>query len=404
MSNQILRLIAAATIFAMSTVSAAAQKIYDPGASDTEIKIGNIAPYSGPFSSYGLVARTIAAYFNKVNGEGGINGRKIKFISYDDGYSPPKTVEQARKLVENDGVLLIFASLGTPPNTAIERYMNGKRVPQLFIASGATKFGDPKNFPWTMGFQPTYQTEAIIYAKYLVEHHPKGRIGVLYQNDDYGKDYLQGFKDGLAGEIPIISEQAYESTDPTINSQIFSLKGTGADILFDVSLGKFAAQAIRKVAELGWKPVHLLNSVATSVGSVLEPAGLENAKDILSSKSAKDPTDSAWKDDLDFKQWSAFMETYFPEGDRTSSFTVTGYLLVQTFVQVLEQCGDNLTRANVMKQAANLKDLQIPMLLPGIMINTSTDDYFPIKQMQMSRFTGERWEQFGPVFSGKVGS
>jgi branched-chain amino acid transport system substrate-binding protein len=301
-------------------------------------------------------------------------------------------------------VLLIFASLGTPPNTAIERYMNGKRVPQLFIASGATKFGDPKDFPWTMGFQPTYQTEANIYAKYLVEHHPNGRIGVLYQNDDYGKDYLQGFKDGLAGKIPIISEQAYESTDPTINSQIFSLKGTGADILFDVSLGKFAAQAIRKVAELGWKPVHLINNVATSVGSVLEPAGLENAKDILSSKFAKDPTDSAWKDDPDFRQWSAFMQTYFPEGDRTSSFTVTGYLLAHTLVRVLQQCGDDLTRANVMHQAAHLKDLQIPMLLPGITINTRADDYFPIKQMQMSRFTGERWEQFGPVFSGKTGS
>jgi branched-chain amino acid transport system substrate-binding protein len=282
--------------------------------------------------------------------------------------------------------------------------MNGQRVPQLFIASGATKFGDPKNFPWTMGFQPTYQNEARIYAKYLVEHHTDGKIGVLYQNDDYGKDYLQGFKDGLAAKIPIISEQTYETTDATVNSQIFSLKGAGADILFDVSLGKFAAQAIRKVAELGWKPVHVLNSVANSVGSVLEPAGLENAKDILSSKSAKDPTDVAWKDDPDFRQWSAFMDTYFREGDRTSSSTVTGYLLARTLVHVLEQCGDDLTRANLMKQAANLKDLKIPMLLPGITINTSTDDYFPIKQMQMSRFTGEHWEQFGPVYSGKIGS
>jgi branched-chain amino acid transport system substrate-binding protein len=403
MRNKTLHLIAAVAVL-VSTGPASAQKSYDAGVSDTEIKIGNIAPYSGPFSAYGLVGRTIAAYFNKVNAEGGINGRKINFISYDDGYSPPKTMEQARKLVENDGVLLIFASLGTPPNTAIERYMNGQRVPQLFIASGATKFGDPKDFPWTMGFQPTYQNEARIYAKYLVEHHPNGKIGVLYQNDDYGKDYLHGFKDGLAGKIPIISEQAYETTDATVNSQIISLKGTGADILFDVSLGKFAAQAIRKVAELGWKPVHLLNNVATSVGSVLEPAGLENAKDILSSKYAKDPTDVAWKDDPDFRQWSAFMDMYFREGDRTSSFTVTGYLLAHTLVHVLEQCGDDLTRANLMKQAANLKDLKIPMLLPGITINTSADDYFPIKQMQMSRFTGEHWEQFGPVYSGKVGS
>lgn len=403
MRNKTRHLIAAVAVLA-SAAPAWAQKSYDAGANDTEIKIGNIAPYSGPFSALGLIGRTIAAYFNKVNAEGGINGRKLNFISYDDGYSPPKTMEQARKLVEHDGVLLIFASLGTPPNTAIERYMNGQRVPQLFIASGATKFGDPKNFPWTMGFAPTYQNEARIYAKYLVEHHPDGKIGVLYQNDDYGKDYLQGFKDGLAGKIPIISEQTYETTDATVNSQIFSLKGAGADILFDVSLGKFAAQAIRKVAELGWKPVHVLNNVATSVGSVLEPAGLENAKDILSSKYAKDPTDVAWKDDLDFRQWSAFMDTYFREGDRTSSSTVIGYLLAHTLVHVLEQCGDDLTRANLMKQAANLKDLKIPMLLPGITINTSADDYFPIKQMQMSRFTGERWEQFGPVYSGKVGS
>jgi branched-chain amino acid transport system substrate-binding protein len=404
MRNHLLRLLPAFAIFALWAAPAAAQKKYDPGASYTEIKIGNVAPYSGPVSAYGLIARTISAYFTKVNAEGGINGRKIKFLSYDDGYSPPKTVEQTRKLIENDGVLFIFASLGTPPNTAIERYMNSKRVPQLFVLTGATKFGDPKNYPWTMGWQPTYQNEARIYAKYLIEHHPNGKIGVLYQNDDYGKDYLQGLKDGLAGKIPIISEQTYESTDPAINSQIISLKGTGADILFDVTLGKFAAQAIRKVAELGWRPVHLLNNVATSVGSVLEPAGLENAKDILSSKYIKDPTDPAWKDDSDFKQWLAFLETHFPDADRTSSFTVTGYAVTATVVQVLRQCGDDLTRENVMRQAANLKDVRIPMLLPGISINTTVDDYFPIKQMQMGRFTGERWEQFGPVFSGKVGS
>jgi branched-chain amino acid transport system substrate-binding protein len=402
--RNLLRLLPAFAIFALCAEPAAAQKKYDPGASDTEIKIGNVAPYSGPMSAYGLIARTISAYFTKVNSEGGINGRKIKFLSYDDGYSPPKTVEQARKLIENDGVLFIFASLGTPPNTAIERYMNSKRVPQLFVGAGATKFGDPKNYPWTMGWQPTYQNEARIYAKYLIEHHPNGKIGVLYQNDDYGKDYLQGLKAGLAGKIPIISEQTYESTDPASNSQIISLKGTGADILFDVTLGKFAAQAIRKVAELGWRPVHLLNNVATSVGSVLEPAGLENAKDILSSKYVKDPTDPAWKDDPDFKQWLAFLETYFPDADRTSSSTVTGYALTATVVQVLRQCGDDLTRENVMRQAANLRDVKIPMLLPGILINTTVDDYFPIKQMQMGRFTGERWEQFGPVFSGKVGS
>lgn len=396
-------LLLALGIVAICAVPAAAQKKYDSGASDTEIKIGNIAPYSGPLSSYGLLGRTVSAYFNKVNAEGGIGGRKIKFISYDDGYSPPKTVEQARKLVENDGVLLIFGSLGTPPNSAIERYMNAKQVPQLFVVTGATKFGDPKNFPWTIGWQPTYQSEARIYAKYLIEHLPNGKIGVLYQNDDYGKDYLQGFKDGLAGKISIVSEQPYESTDPTVYSQIISLKGTSIDILFDVSVGKFTAQAIRKVAELGWKPLHLLNNVGSAV-SILEPAGLEHAKDILSSKYIKDPTDATWKDDPDFTQWLAFMETYFPDGDRMSSLTVTGYGLAQTLVQVLKQCGDDLTRANVMKQATNLRDLKIPMLLPGVTINTGADDYFPIKQMQMSRFTGQGWQQFGPVFNGKLGS
>ena len=276
---------------------AIAQKQYGPGATDTEIKIGNINPYSGPASAYGMIGRTIAAYFGKVNAEGGVNGRKITFISYDDGYSPPKTVEQARKLVESDEVLLIFQSLGTAHNTAIERYMNGKGVPQLFVATGATKFGDPTNFPWTMGWQPNYQSESRIYAKYLIEQHPNGKIGVLYQNDDYGKDYLKGLKDGLAGKIPIVSEQAYETTDPTVNSQIISLKGSGADIFFNVATPKFAAQAIRKVAELDWHPLHLLNNVSNSVGSVLKPAGMENAKDVLSTAYYKDPTDPTWQND-----------------------------------------------------------------------------------------------------------
>jgi branched-chain amino acid transport system substrate-binding protein len=383
---------------------ALAQKHYDPGATDTEIKIGNINPYSGPASAYGTIGRTIAAYFTKVNAEGGINGRKVNFISYDDGYSPPKTVEQARKLVESDEVLLIFQSLGTAHNTAIERYMNAKGVPQLFVATGATKFGDPKNFPWTMGWQPNYQSEGRIYAKYLMEHQPNGKIGVLYQNDDYGKDYLKGIKDGLQGKIAVVSEQAYEATDPTINSQIISLKTSGADVLFNVATPKFAAQAIRKVAELDWHPLHLLNNVSNSVGSVLQPAGLENAKDVLSTHYIKDPTDPTWKDDQNFKDWQAFMEKYFPDGDRTSSFTVYGYAAAHTMVHVLTQCGNDLTRANVMKQAASLKDLTNPMLLPGITINTSATDFFPIEQMRMMRFSGERWELFGPVLSGDVGS
>jgi branched-chain amino acid transport system substrate-binding protein len=400
-----MRLLAAAVVGLVSAAGpVSAQNKYDPGATDTEIKIGNINPYSGPASAYGLIGRTIAAYFNKVNAEGGINGRKVNFISQDDGYNPPKTVEQARKLVESDEVLLIFQSLGTAHNTAIERYMNGKGVPQLFVATGATKFGDPKSFPWTMGWQPNYQSEGRIYAKYLIEKNPGGKIGVLYQNDDYGKDYLKGLKDGLAGKVPIVSEQAYETTDPTVSSQLITIKGSGADVFFNVATPKFAAQAIRKVAELDWHPLHLLNNVSNSVGSVLQPAGLENAKGVLSTHYIKDPTDPTWKNDQNFKDWQAFMEKYFPDGDRTSSFTVYGYAVAHTMVHVLKQCGNDLTRANVMKQAASLKDLANPMLLPGITINTSPTDYFPIEQMRMMRFTGERWELFGPVLNGEVGS
>jgi branched-chain amino acid transport system substrate-binding protein len=385
-------------------IPALAQKHYDPGATDTEIKIGNINPYSGPASAYGTIGRTIGAYFTKVNAEGGINGRKVNFISYDDGYSPPKTVEQARKLVESDEVLLIFQSLGTAHNSAIERYMNSKGVPQLFVATGATKFGDPKNFPWTMGWQPNYQSEGRIYAKYLLENQPNGKIGVLYQNDDFGKDLLKGVKDGLQGKIAIVSEQPYETTDPTVNSQVISLKTSGADILLNVTTPKFAAQAIRKVAELDWHPLHIVNNVANSAGSVLKPAGFENAQGLLSTQYVKDPTDPSWTDDQDFKSWLAFMQQYFPDGDRTSSFVVYGYAVAHTMVQVLKQSGDDLTRANVMKQAASLKNFVNPMLIPGITINTSATDFFPIEQMRMMRFGGERWELFGPVLSGEVGS
>jgi branched-chain amino acid transport system substrate-binding protein len=383
----------------LSLTAAIAQKKYDPGATDSEIKIGNINPYSGPASAYGMVGRTISAYFNKINAEGGVNGRKITFISYDDAYSPPKTMEQARKLVESDEVLLIFQSLGTPGNTAIEKYMNSKGVPQLFIASGASKFGDPRNFPWTMGWQPSYQSEARVYAKYLLKHYPNGKIGILYQNDDYGKDYVKGMKEGLAGGMQIVSEQAYESTDATVSSQLIALKSSGADIFFNVTTPKFAAQAIAKTAELGWKPVHLLNNVSTSVGAVLKPAGLENAKDILTTAYHKDPSDPAWKNDAGYKEWIVFMERYFPDGDRISTFSVYGYTVAQTLVRALKQCGDDLSRANVMKQAANLKDVELPMLLPGVKINTSPSDYFPIEQMQMERFNGNAWELFGPVIS-----
>ena len=385
---------------------ALAQKKYDVGATDTEIKIGNTNPYSGPASAYGLIGKTIDAYFKKVNAEGGINGRKVNFITYDDGYSPPKAVEQVRKLVESDEVLLVFQPLGTPSNTAIQKYMNSKKVPQLFVATGATKWGDPKGNPWTMGWQPTYQAEGQIYAKYIMKNHPNAKIGILFQNDDYGKDYVKGLKDGLGDKAKtmIVSELPYEPADPTVDSQIVSLKGSGADVFFNVTTPKFAAQAIKKAAEIGWKPVHLLNNVSNSVGSVLKPAGLEASKDVLSTGYLKDPTDPTWNDDAGKKEWLAFMEKYFPDGDKTSSFTVYGYTVAQTLHQTLKQAGDDLTRANVMKQAASLKGLKLPMLLPGIEINTSPTDFYPIEQMQMQKFTGERWELFGPVISGSEGS
>jgi branched-chain amino acid transport system substrate-binding protein len=388
---------------ALGATPAPAQQRYDPGASDGEIKVGNIMPYSGPLSAYAIIGKTQAAYFKKINAEGGINGRKIAFVSYDDGFSPPKTVEQARKLVESDEVLFIFQSLGTPTNLAIEKYLNGKKMPQLFVATGATRFGDPKNFPWTMGWQPTYQTEGRIYAKYLLQNHPDGKIGILYQNDDSGKDYLKGLKDGLAGKMTIVAEAPYEVTDPTIDSQIVNLKTAGADVFFNEASPKFAAQAIRKAAELNWKPVQLLASISNSIGSVLKPAGLENAKGILSTSYLKDPTDPIWKGDAAVAEWEAFMREYYPEGDRTSTFTVYGYLTAQTLVQVLKQCGDELTRENVMKQAASLKDLRLALLLPGIVINTGPDDYYPIEQMQMSRFDGEHSVLFGPVISAERG-
>src|SRR5712692_1769019 len=343
---------------ALAAAPAAAQKKYDTGASDTEIKVGNTNPYSGALSAYGVIGKTIAAYLNKINAEGGINGRKINFISYDDGYSPPKTVEQARKLVESDEVLLLFQTLGTPSNTAIQKYMNAKKVPQLFVATGATKWNDPKHFPWTIGWQPNYQSEGHIYAQYLLKTHPNGKVGILYQNDDYGKDYVKGLKDGLNGKLPIISEQPYETTDPTVDSQIINLKASGADVFFNVTTPKFAAQAIKKAAEIGWKPVHILNGVSTAVGSVLKPAGFDNAKGILSATYGKDPTDPQWKDDPGMKNFFAFMDKYFPEGDKTNLLSSYAYSVSQTLVQVLKQCGDNLTRENVMKQAASLKDLK----------------------------------------------
>jgi branched-chain amino acid transport system substrate-binding protein len=396
---------AAFVILAASSSGALAQKKYDAGATDTEIKIGNIMPYSGPASAYGQIGRTEAAYFKKINDAGGINGRKINFISYDDAYSPPKAVEQARKLVESDEVLLVFNSLGTPSNSAIQKYMNSKKVPQLFVATGATKWNDPKNYPWTMGWQPNYQSETQIYAKYLLKNKPDAKIAVLYQNDDYGKDYLKGLKDGLGSKAAsmIVAEESFETSEPTIDSHIVKLKSTNADVFVDIATPKFAAQAIKKVAEIGWKPLHFLNNVSASVGSVIKPAGFENAQGIISAAYLKDASDKQWDNDAGMKEFYAFMTKDFPEGDKLAGETVVGYGVAQTLVQVLKQCGDNLTRENVMKQAASLKDFRTEVLLPGIKVNTSPSDFAPISQLQLMKFNGEKWDLFGEVISADVG-
>ena len=396
---------AAFALLAAATTGALAQKKYDTGASDTEIKIGNIMPYSGPASAYGVIGKTEEAYFRKINAEGGINGRKITFISYDDAYSPPKTVEQARKLVELDEVLFIFNPLGTPPNSAIHKYMNGKKVPQLFVATGATKWNDPKNFPWTMGWQPSYQSETQIFAKYLLKEKPAAKIAVLYQNDDYGKDYLKGLKDGLGAKASsmIIVEESYETSEPTIDSHIVKLKSLNADVFVNITTPKFAAQAIKKAAEIGWKPLHYLNNVSASVGSVMKPAGFENGQGIISAAYLKDVSDPQWANDPGMKTFLAFLEKDFPEGNKLDGSVVVGYGAAQTLVQVLRQCGDNLTRENVMKQAASLKDFRTEMLLPGIKINTSATDFAPISQLQLMRFKGEKWDLFGEIISSDVG-
>ena len=395
--------LSAAALLATSS-AALAQKTYDTGATDTEIKIGNTMPYSGPASAYGVIGKAEAAYFNKINAEGGINGRKINFISYDDAYSPPKAVEQVRKLVEGDEVLLVFNPLGTPSNTAIQKYLNNKKVPQLFVATGATKWGDPQHFPWTMGWQPTYQAEGRIYAKYLLQTKPDAKVAVIYQNDDYGKDYLKGFKDGLGAKAAttIVAEESYDVTEPTIDSHIVKLKSTGADTVFTIATPKFAAQSIKKIGELGWKPLHFLNNVSASVGSVIKPAGMDNAQGIVSAAYAMDPTDAQWKDTAGMKEWVAFMDKYNPSADKTDAGNLYGYNVARTLVQVLKQCGDNLTRENVMKQAASLKDFEPGTLLPGIKINTSATNFYPIEQLQLMRFKGETWELFGDIMSGEI--
>ena len=390
--------IAALLAAALASPAALAQKKYDPGADDKEIRIGNTNPYSGPASAYGTIGKAIGAYFKMVNDQGGINGRKVVWVSYDDGYSPPKTVEMARKLVEQDQVLILFQTLGTPCNTAIHKYMNMKKVPQLHVATGATKWNDPKNFPWTMGWQPNYQTEGRIYAQHILANNPKAKIGILYQNDDYGKDYLKGMRDGLGDKVGmIVKEVSYEVTDPTVDSQIVQLQASGADTFFNITTPKFAAQAIRKAYDIGWKPTHYVNNVSASIGSVLKPAGLEKAVGLISTQYLKDPLDDQWKDDDSIKAWKAFMAKYYPDGNLADASNVYGYTVAQTLHQVLKQAGDNLTRANVMKQAAAMKGWRTETMLPGIRINTDAGDFAPIESVQLIRFDGKEWKRFGQI-------
>ncbi len=402
MAGSIIAKSALAISLALTSGLALAAGQYGPGASDTEIKIGNTMPYSGPASAYGIIGKTEAAYFAMINEQGGINGRKINFISRDDGYSPPKTVEQVRQLVEQDQVLFLFSTLGTPTNVAIHTYLNDNKVPQLFVATGADQWNNPKKFPWTMGLIPSYGTEARIYAHYILKNLPSAKIAVLYQNDDFGKDYLNGLRAGLGDKAQkmIVATQSYETTDPTVDSQVVTLQGSGADVLMTAAIPKFAAQAIRKVYDIGWKPTHFLSSVSNSVGTVMKNAGYEKGVGIISAAFAKDPTDPQWANTPEYKEWLAFMKKHNPSANTADVQGVIGYSYAQTLVAVLKACGNNLTRENIMKQAASLHDLKLPMLLPGIAISTSATDFAPIKQMQPEKFDGTTWKLFGEVLSG----
>ena len=396
---------AAAALTVLVTHGALAQKKYDTGASDTEIKIGNVEAYSGPASAYGVIGKTEDAYFKMINDAGGVNGRKINFISYDDGYSPPKTVEQVRKLIESDEVFLIFNALGTPTQNAVQKYHNSKKVPQLFLATGASKWNAPKDFPWTMGFQPSYRVEARIFAKYILKAKPNAKVAVFYANDDFGKDYVAGLKEIFGDKTSsiLIAEESYETTEPSINSHIVKLKGTGADVFVNISTPKFAAQAIKKMAELEWKPMHVMTDVSISIGAVMKPAGLENSEGILSATYLKDASDSQWANDPGMKKFMAFIDKYVPGANISDANLVYAYAAAQTMVQVLQQCGDNLTRENVMKQAAGLRNFTPDTLLPGVKINTSATDYAPIEQLQMMQFKAGKWEMFGDIISAETG-
>jgi branched-chain amino acid transport system substrate-binding protein len=388
---------------ALAVSPAMAQKKYDEGASDTEIKIGNTNPYSGPASAYGTIGKTIEAFFKMVNDKGGVNGRKVNFISYDDGYAPPKTVEMVRKLVEQDKVLFVFQTLGTPPNTAIHKYLNGKKVPQLFVATGASVWGQPQQYPWTMGWQPDYVTEGVVYAKHILANVKDPKIAVLMQNDDYGRDYFNGFKKGLGKDANrIVQVATYEVADPTVDSQMIALKNSGANVFFNITTPKFAAQAIKKAGELGWKPAHYLNNVSASIGAVIKPAGFDASQGIITARYTKDATDPLYQKDADMVAWSAFMDKYYPQGDKTSTFTVYGYAVSSTLLEVLKRAGDNLTRENIMKQAASLKGLEVPLLLPGIKVNTSATDFYPIQSVRLVRLKGQTFEEFGEILSNEA--
>jgi ABC-type branched-subunit amino acid transport system substrate-binding protein len=391
--------VVALAVAAVVVSPAAAQKSYPPGITDSEIKIGQTEPYSGPASAYGAIGKSEQAYIAMINEHGGVNGRRIVLVSLDDGYSPPKTFEQTRRLIEQEEVAFIFSSLGTPTGVVVRKYLNEHKVPQLFQASGATFWGNYQHFPWSMGWQPNYQTEGAIYGRYLLQTDANAKVAVLYQNDDAGRDYVAGFKAGLGAEAAkrlIVAETTYEVTDPTLDSQIVSLQGSGATVLFNNSTPKFAAQAIRKTYDIGWKPTQFLMSVATSVSAVMEPAGFEKGQGIITAQYEKDPNDPQWRDDPAMKDWLAFMKKYDPDGNLGDSFNVYGYSLAQTLVQVLKQCGDDLSRENVMKQAASL-DVELPLLLPGIRLHTSATDFYPVKQMRLARFQGKQWVLFGDV-------
>jgi branched-chain amino acid transport system substrate-binding protein len=405
LSSGLISAVAATALVALTAQGAMAQKKYDTGVSDTEIKIGNVEAYSGPASAYGVIGKTEEAYFKMINDQGGINGRKINFISYDDGYSPPKTVEQIRKLIESDEVFLVFNALGTPTQSAVQKYQNSKKVPQLFLATGASKWNDPKDFPWSMGFQPSYRVEARIFAKYILKNKPGAKVAVFYQNDDFGKDYVAGLKDvfGDKASSIIVAEESYETTEPSIDSHIVKLKGTGADVLVNISTPKFAAQAIKKIAELQWKPMHLMTDVSISIGAVMKPAGFEASEGVLSAGYLKDASDPQWASDEGMKKFMAFADKYLPGANIADANLVYGYAVSQTMVQVLKQAGDNLTRENVMKQAASLKDFAPDTLIPGIKINTSATDFAPIEQLKMMQFKNGQWVFFGDIISAEAG-